>query len=148
MLGKALLEQGVTLIAGSGKFFKAIHNPIGGRSVKYGLLFGQANQWDIADWERRLGLPLARAWSHGGQIVSMSRPDPDYGDVVIHLAQRGRDPKSVGRLLPGFAGKIEDGRLWLNYFNLPDHSGEWIACPKEAEIAPDGLIYLRDVDLA
>ena len=148
MLGKALLEQGVTIIAGSGKFFKAIHNPIGGRSVKYGLLFGPANQWDIADWERRLGLPLARAWSHGGQIVSMSRPDPDYGDVVIHLAQRGRDPKSVGRLLPGFAGKIEDGRLWLNYFNLPDHSGEWIACPKEAEIAPDGLIYLRDVDLA
>lgn len=148
MLEKAVLEQGVTLIAGSGKFFKAINNPIGVRSVKYGILFGPANQWDIADWEKMLDLPLARAWSHGGQIVSMSRPDPDYGDIVIHLAQRGRDPKSVGRLLPGFAAKIEDGRLRLNFFNSPDRGGQWIAGPKGAEIAPDGLIYLRDVDLA
>jgi len=148
MLEKALLEQGVTLLTGSGTFFKSIHNSIGARSVKYGILFGPANQWDIADWEKMLDLPLARAWSHGGQIVSMSRPDPDFGDVIIHLAQRGRDPKSVGRLLPGFAAKVEDGRLWLKYYNLPDRSCEWIAGPKGAEIAPDGLIFLRDADLA
>jgi acyl-[acyl-carrier-protein]-phospholipid O-acyltransferase / long-chain-fatty-acid--[acyl-carrier-protein] ligase len=147
-LEKALLEQGVTLIAGSGKFFKAINNTVGVRSVKYGILFGPANQWDIADWEKMLDIPLARAWAFGGQIVSMSRPDPDYGDVVVHLTQRGRDPKSVGRLLPGFAAKLEDERLWLNLYNIPDRSGKWIAGPKGTEIAPDGLIFLRDVDLA
>ena len=117
---------------------------IGVRSLKYGLLFGPANQWDIEDWEATLDLPLARAWSFAGRVVTMSRPDPNVGAGARQQAQRGRDPKSVGRLLPGFAAKIEDSRLWLKF--APN--GEWIPGPTETEIADDGLISIRNADLA
>lgn len=148
MLENSIGGEDVTLLAGAGKFFEGIQHSIGGGPVKYGILFGPVTPQDLGDGEKRLGLPLARAWSHAGFIVTMSRPDPDYGDVVIHLAQRGRDPKSVGRLLPGFAAKIAEGRLWLKSPRLPDGGGDWVAGPHAAEIAPDGLLYLDGIDPA
>lgn len=148
LFDKAITEQEITLLAGSGDFFKGISDPIRVRSVKYGILFGPASESGIEEEERRLDLPLARAWSHRGEIVAMSRPDPDYGDSNTHLAQRGRESKSVGRLLPGFAAKIAEGRIWLKSHQHPDSGGEWIAGPEAAEIAPDGLIFLRGVDPA
>jgi acyl-[acyl-carrier-protein]-phospholipid O-acyltransferase / long-chain-fatty-acid--[acyl-carrier-protein] ligase len=146
-LKKAIVREGVTLIAGSGDFFKEISQPLGIRAVKYGVLFGPVNPQAIAESEKTLELPLARAWSHGGRVVSMSRPDPECPDAATRLAQKGRDPESVGRLLPGFAAKIEGGRIWLNYLTLPG-GGEWVAGPKGATIALDGLIYLPQTDPA
>lgn len=146
-LQQAILGQGVTLVAGTGKFFRTINKSLFARSLKYGILFGPATQSEMEKWEKILDLPLARAWSAQGRVVSMSRPDPNYGDAAIHLAQRGRDPKSVGRLLPGLAAKIEDSRLWLKFPSAGDAGVDWSPGPPDAAIAPDGLIYIRHKDL-
>lgn len=61
VLEQTVLEQGVTLIAGSGKFFNGISNALNVRSLKYGILFSPTNQREIEDWEKLLDLPLARA---------------------------------------------------------------------------------------
>ena len=146
-LEQAILEQGVTLIAGSGKFFNGIAGALNVRSLKYGILFGPANQWEIEDWEKILDLPLARAWSSNARVVSMSRPDLNFGDSSIHFLQKARDPKSVGRLLPGIAAKIEESRLWLKFPSGGADGGKWIPGPREAVIAPDGLIFIHNADL-
>lgn len=146
MLEQAISGQEVTLLAGSEEFFHKIGEPIQVDSVKYGILFGPVNERGIEEEENRLELPLARSWSHRGEIVAMSRPDPDYGNVLIHLAQRGRQEKSVGRLLPGFAAKIAEGRIWLKFHKIREGGGEWIAGPEALEIAPDGLIFLRETE--
>jgi hypothetical protein len=67
----------------------------------------------------------------------MSRPHPDLGDLVRHQHQRGCDPRGVGRLLPGLAGKIEGGRLRVKV--EPGDDG-WLSGPRGAAIEPDGLI--------
>ena len=144
ILERALLEQGVTLVAGSESFFKSIDGALSVRSVKHGIVFGPVNPWELHDLEDSLDLPLARAWSFAGRIVAMSRPDPNIGDAVRHQAQKGRDPKSVGRLLPGIAGKVGNDRIWLKIRPGGDAGGSWIPGPKGAEIAPDGLVFLRD----
>ena len=146
-LEQAILEQGVTLVAGPGKFFEAISGALNVRSLKYGILFGPANQWEIEDWEKNLDLPLARAWSSHARVISMSRPDVNFGDASVHFVQKGRDPKSVGRLLPGFAAKIEGSRLWLKFPPGGTDGGKWIPGPREAVIATDGLIFIHNADL-
>lgn len=145
-LEEAIAEEEATLLAGSEAFFKGIAKPVGGHSVRYGMVFGPVHPGELEEEEKRLALPLARAWSHGGGIVAMSCPDPDYGNARIHLAQRGREAGSVGRLLPGFAAKIAGGRIWLKGHRSPDPGEEWIAGPEAAEIAPDGLLFLRGID--
>lgn len=139
-LERALLEQVVTHVSGTEAFYKSLALPLSVRSLRYGFVFGPANPWSLRDLEDRLDLPLVRAWSFGGRVVAMSRPDPNIGDAVRHQSQKGHDPKSIGRLLPGYVGRIEEGGLKLKL--APD--GPWLNGPREAEIADDGLIYLRD----
>jgi acyl-[acyl-carrier-protein]-phospholipid O-acyltransferase/long-chain-fatty-acid--[acyl-carrier-protein] ligase len=147
-LESALLEQGVTLLSGSGSFYKSIQNALAVRSVKFGILFGPANQWEIEDREQALDLPLARAWSFQGRVIALSRPDTATGNPILHQPQKGRDPKAVGRFLPGIAGKIVDGRLYVKFAKSESGGGEWISGPREAEINEDGFVFIRDIDLA
>lgn len=144
----ALLEQGVSILSGSGAFYKAIPSALGVRSVKFGILFGPANQWEIEDWEKVIDLPLARGWTFQGRIISLSRPDPEIEDLLLHQLQNGRDPKAVGRFLPGIAGKIVDGRLHVKFSKVESGGGEWIPGPREAEINEDGFVVIREIDLA
>ena len=139
-LERALLEQVVTHVSGTESFYQSLALPLAVRSLRYGFVFGPANPWSLRDLEDRLDLPLVRAWSFGGRVVAMSRPDPNIGDAVRHQSQKGHDPKSIGRLLPGYVGRIEEGGLKLKL--APD--GPWLNGPREAEIADDGLVYLRD----
>lgn len=139
-LERALLEQVVTHISGTEAFYKSLTLPFAVRSLRYGFVFGPVTSWSLRDLEEQLDLPLVRGWSFGGRIATLSRPDPNIGDAVRHQSQRGHDPKSIGRLLPGYAGRIEDGTLKLKL--SPD--GPWLTGPREAEIADDGLVFLRD----
>jgi hypothetical protein len=139
-LERALLEQVVTHASGTEAFYKSLTLPFAVRSLRYGFVFGPVTSWSLRDLEEQLDLPLVRAWSFGGRIATLSRPDPNIGDAVRHQSQRGQDPKSIGRLLPGYAARIEDGTLKLKL--SPD--GPWLTGPSEAEIAGDGLVFLLD----
>lgn len=134
----ALLGEEANLVAGSFDFFSALPAPPPTPSLKWGIVFDPPGAAELCALEERLGLPLAPAWSFEGRVLAMSRTHPHIGDSVHHQGQRGRDPDSVGRLLPGLVGKVEEGRLWLRL--EPD--GEWRAGPRGAEIASDGLLYL------
>ena len=148
-LENAILDQGVTIVVGDGEFYGSLERALSIRSLKYGIIFGPANKWELEDWEELLDLPLARAWSHSGRVVTMSRTDPPTGNASLHNKQIGRNPKSVGRLLPGIAAKVEEGRLWLKFASYEDDGGEreWIQGPDDAEIDADGFVYIRNVDL-
>ena len=139
-LERALLEQAVTHVSGTEAFYQSLTPPLAVRSLRYGFVFGPVTSQSLRDLEEPLDLPLVRSWSFGGRIVTMSRPDPNVGDAVRHQAQKGHDSRAVGRLLPGYAARIEDGRLKLKL----DPAGPWLAGPGEAEIAADGLVFLRE----
>lgn len=145
-LEHAMLEQGVTVITGQSSFFKNIAEPLSIQSIQYGIVFGPATHWEIEDWEESLGIPLARGWCSHGRVVSLSRTDPNDEKLPGHAAQRGRDPRSVGRLLPGISGKIEEGQLKLRFD--PSPGGDWVEGPHEADIDAVGFITIRDKDIA
>lgn len=145
VLQSALLEQSATLVSGDAAFYGGIAEPLDLASVRYGLLFGPVLPTELRAREETLGLPLCRAWSFAGRILAMSRPDPFVQDAVRHQPQRGRDPQSVGRLLPGLAGKVEHDRLHLKI--RPEGAGAaWIEGPRGATIDPDGLVFFDRVD--
>ena len=139
-LERALLEQSVSHLSGRPDFYRAVAMPLAVRSTKYGFLFGPIDPAELRDLEERLGIPLVRAWSGHGRILAMSRPHPDLGDLVRHQHQRGCDPGSVGRLLPGLAGKVEGGRLLVK---VDPGDDRWFSGPRGAAIQPDGLIMVK-----
>lgn len=139
-LERALLEQSVSHLSGRREFYQSVTMPLAVRSVRFGFVFGPVDPWELRELEERLDLPLARAWSGSGRVLAMSRPDPDLGDLVRHQHQRGRDPKAVGRLLPGLAGRIEGGGLQVK---ADPGEGGWISAARHASIEPDGLVVLE-----
>ena len=141
-LERAILEQEVTIIAGQTTFFEKIDQPLSIRSLQYGIVFGPASHWEIEDWEEALDIPLGRAWASYGRVVTMSRTDPSDNKLPGHGAQSGRDPKSVGRPLPGIGAKVEDGQLFLKFDSNP--RDEWLEGPREAEIDVSGFLFIHD----
>jgi len=139
-LKRAILEQSVTHVSGTAAFYQSLDHAFEASSTKYGFVYGTVTPSALHDLEERVGLPLVRGWSFEGRLVSMSRTDPNIGDVIHHQSQRGHDPGSIGRLLPGYAGRIDDGILKLKL----SPAGPWLVGPREAKIAEDGLVYLRD----
>jgi 1-acyl-sn-glycerol-3-phosphate acyltransferase len=140
LLGRTLLDQSVSHLAGSLDFYRAVAMTGAMRSVGYGFIFGRIDPPELRELEEQLGIPLVRAWSGHGRILAMSRPHPDLGDLVRHQYQRGFDPGAVGHLLPGLAGKIEGG--WLQ-IKLDPGEGGWISAARHASIEPDGLVILE-----
>jgi hypothetical protein len=149
---RAILDQGATIVVGTARFFSSIDKPLSINSLRYGIIFGRANQWNLEDWEETLDIPLARAWDLDGRVVSMSRTDPNIEERPRHAVQIGRLPKSVGRLLPGIAAKLEDGQMFLRFEPVgdptrgPESSKVWVEGPREAEIDAEGFLILRNAD--
>lgn len=140
-LKRAISEQAVTHVSGTEAFYQSLDQAFAAASPRYGFVFGPVTTSTLQDLEERVGLPLVRGWSFKGRVVSMSRTDPNIGDVVHHQSQRGHDPRSIGRLLPGYAGRIDDDTLMLKL----SPGGPWLVGAREAEIADDGLVYLSDL---
>ncbi|MDF1851697.1 MAG: 1-acyl-sn-glycerol-3-phosphate acyltransferase [Verrucomicrobiales bacterium] len=147
-LEHSILSEEVTLVAGRGSWYEQIKEPLSIRSLRYGIVYGAVNHWQVKDWEETLDLPLARAWSWKGRIVTMSRPDPDNPDKPHHAYQRGRDPMSIGRILPGIAMKREGEQVFFRFAPIGEQEmdGKWVEGPFEVSEDPDGLLFLRDVD--
>jgi hypothetical protein len=74
----------------------------------------------------------------------MSRTDPSDEKLPGHAAQKGRDPGSVGRPLPGIGVKVEDGQLFLKFDSEP--RDEWIEGPRDVEIDEAGFLFIHDAD--
>jgi len=139
-----LVEEGVAIVAGRAAFFRSLDVPLAVRSLKYGLVFGETDPGELAECEERLELPLARGWEFAGRVVALSRTAPVSPEMPHHSAQRGRDPASVGRPLPGFAVQLApDGRLSLRDRPVGESNdeGEWIEAPGRARIDADGFVY-------
>ncbi|MEM6279758.1 MAG: 1-acyl-sn-glycerol-3-phosphate acyltransferase [Verrucomicrobiota bacterium] len=149
-LERSVLEQGVGVILGSRSFYEQVRQPLSIQSLKYGLLTGRANQWEIEDWEEVIDLPLARAWEFHGRVVTMSRTDPDEANVAHHSHQQGRHPKSVGLFLPGIAARVEDGQLWIRFEPVGEESTKdlWLEGPREAEIDENGFLFFQGRDFS
>ncbi len=145
-LEQALLEKGVTVITGQSSFFKKIAGPLSIPSIQYGIVFGPVTHRELEDCEKSLGIPLARGWDSHGRVITLSRTDPNDEKLPGHAAQRGRDPGSVGRPLPGIAAKIEEGQLKLRFDPFPE--GDWVNGPFGADIDVLGFVTLRDEDIA
>lgn len=143
MLEQAILGQCATILAGSNDFYRSIDQPIDIQSIKYGLVFGSASEQDLMDWEERLQIPIARGWSFHGRVVTLSRTDPNTDTAATHQEQKGRDPKSVGRPLPGLALKVENGKVGV-LFSPVTIPYQWVTGPGEAEIDEEGFLYFQD----
>jgi hypothetical protein len=147
-LENVILAEEATVVAGRGAWYQSLSEPLSIRSLRYGIVFGAINHWKVKDWEEILDLPLARAWSWHGRVVTMSRPDPHHPTRPHHAHQRGREPKSIGRLLPGIALKKEGDQAFFRFTPIGEQEmdGNWVEGPFEMSQDPDGLLYLRDVD--
>ncbi len=146
---KAILEQEATLMVGDRAFFAGIGQSLSIPSLKYGILFGETNQQEIEDWEDTLDLPLARAWSSHGRVVTMSRADTIDPKLAPNQVQRGRLAKSVGRVLPGIAAHVGKSRLHLRFEPIGEEnsSGEWLEGPLDPEVELDGFLLFPGADL-
>lgn len=147
-LEQSILNEEVTLIAGRESWYQQISEPLSIRSLSYGLVFGAVNHRKVKRLEETLELPLARSWSWKGRIVTMSRPDPNNPDKPHHAFQRGGDPKSVGRILPGIAMKREGEQVFFRFVPIGEQEtdGKWVEGPFEVSEDPDGLLFLRGID--
>lgn len=147
-LERAILEQNVAVIVGSREFYEQLRQPLSIRSLKYGILIGRANHWEIEGWEEAIEVPLARAWEAHGRVVTMSRTDPDDANLAHHSHQRGRHAKSVGLFLPGVAPRVRDGQLWVRFEPVGEEmsDGSWLPGPREAGIDESGFLFFRGRD--
>jgi len=145
LLAEALREQEATVAVGSAAWYQSIGAPPEALTLRYGLVFGEVDAAELREIERRLALPLARAWAYAGRVVGMSRPDPVIEDLERHLVQKGRDAESVGRFLPGIVAKTEGPRLLLR-FRPWQHGEGWTAGPSGARIDAEGFLHLAGKD--
>lgn len=150
VLERGILDHSVGVIVGSREFYEQIRQPLSIRALKYGILIGRANHWEIEDWEETIEVPLARAWEAHGRIVTMSRTDPNEANLAHHAHQHGRHAKSVGLFLPGIAPRIRDGQLWLRFDPVGEEmsDGNWLEGPREAEIDENGFLFFRGRDFS
>lgn len=142
LLEKAVREQEVTLLVGPREFYGKLGNSLGGGSLRYGLLFGPVLQKEIKEWEKKFEIPLCRAWSCVGRVVTMSRPDPDDPSIAHHQAQVGRLPSSVGKFLPGIAVRFDESGLQMRFESLKGEEikGIWLDGPERAELDKLGFL--------
>jgi len=148
LLANMIPQYGVSLISGTPDFFKKIKTSLSIAPLSHAVVFGRIQSNEINDWEAVLQMPLCRGWECRGRVTTMSRPDPNEGITTTARFQIGRNPRSVGRFLPGIAGKIESGALWIR-FGAPENGGKdssWIAAWPHAEIDEQGFVYLSDLD--
>jgi len=142
LIKDTVLEQEVTLLSGPRTFYSRLGNSLSGMSLKYAILFGPVLQKEIKDWEKELEIPICRAWSSQGRVITMSRPDPNDPSVAHHQAQIGRLPSSVGRFLPGIAVRFEESELELRFEGVSgeETQGLWVGGPERAELDKPGFL--------
>ncbi|MBP82880.1 MAG: hypothetical protein CMO61_03430 [Verrucomicrobiales bacterium] len=142
LLKEALNEQEVTLLSGSRNFYAGLGESVGGRMLKYALLFGPVLQKEIKQWEAKLGIPLCRAWSSHGRVATMSRPDPNDPSTSHHQIQIGRLPGAVGRFLPGIAVRVKGTGIQMRFDPVSDDEiqGLWLDGPDQAELDKQGFL--------
>ncbi len=147
-LENVILSEEATVVLGRGSWYQSLSAPLRIGSLRYGIAFGSINHRKVKGWEEVLDLPLARAWSWNGRVVSMSRPDPNHPEKPHHAYQRGRDSKSIGRLLPGIAMKMDGDQVFFRFTPVGEQEADvnWVEGPFEMSQDPDGLLYLREVD--
>ncbi len=151
LLSELILHQGVTMLSGTQDFYRTINESLSIKSLKFGLVFGEIEPFEIEDYEEKLDIPLGRCWDFKGRIVTMSCLDQGQELSASHKFQRGRVAKARGRLLPGIAAKIENGVLFLRF--RPDgeknpDATQWIEAAYAAEFDEDSFLYFKETALS
>lgn len=146
LLIEALRAEGVTLLAGTCAFYQSITETLPKDSLRHGIVFGEVTSEVLADREQTLGIALARGGSFGARIVTLSRTDAASPAGRVHQPQRGRDPKSIGRPLPGIAIWLEKGMLqWglgPNTDPTSPSSVNWFPTALQATLSPEGFVLI------
>jgi len=151
LLADLVLRYGVTLLSGTPEFFKKIKLPLSIESLSHGVVFDEINAFELEDCEKIAQVPLCRAWESHGRVVTMSCPDPNDDKTPPDKLQIGGKPQSVGRFLPGIAGKIVEGTLFIRFAsgrsgNNGEKGGLWIDAGDEAKIDNNNFVYLVDLE--
>lgn len=147
LLEELILHQGVTMLSGTQEFYRSIKEPLGIKSLKFGLVFGEIDPFELEDYEEKLDLRLGRCWDFGGRIVTMSCLDPEGVLSNRHRRQKGRMAKARGRLLPGIGAKIENGVLFLQFQkngNEDKTTPVWTEAAYAAEFDEESFLYFQE----
>lgn len=146
LLVEALQAEQVTLLVGSWTFYQSIKGPLPQDSLRHGIVFGEVTSEALAAREQTLGIALARGGSFGPRIVTLSRTDAASPADRAHQYQRGRDPESIGRPLPGIAIRLDQGMLeWGLSPNMDPRSPSsvnWFPAALEATLSPEGFVLV------
>lgn len=146
LLIEAIREEQVTLLAGTGDFYQKITKTLPQDNLRYGIIFGELTNEILSDREQTLGIPLARGGNFRARIVTLSRTDAASPADRVHQPQRGRDPESIGRPLPGIAIRLDQGMLQWGLGPNRDHTStssvRWFPTELEATLSPDGFVLL------
>lgn len=146
LLVEAIRAEKVTLLAGSCAFYQTITKRLPMGSLRHGIVFGEPTSEALADREQTLGIPLARGGSFGARIVTLSRTDAASPTDRVHQPQRGRDPESIGRPLPGIAIRLDKGMLQWGFAPNTDSTSPssicWFPTEREATLSPKGFVLL------
>lgn len=142
VLREALNEQEVTLLSGSSCFYGGLGESVGGKKLEHAMLFGPVLQKEIKQWEIELGVPMCRAWSSHGRVVTMSCPDPNGPSTSHHQIQIGRLLDSVGRFLPGIAVRVKRSGIQMRFdpVSADEIQELWLDGPDQAELDRQGFL--------
>lgn len=149
--------QKADLMVGDFRFYRDIDRPVDLPRIRYGMVFDDHADTDSMEMvEREIKLPLARAWSYAGRILAMSLP-PEKNQPPKTIDLMSRKPGSVGRFLPGVAGRVRDGAFSVRFRSAvvsrsrasrnapePPPEEDWIEVKGGGRIDSEGFIFLGD----
>lgn len=151
MLADLILHYDVSLISGTADFYKKITAPLNIDSLSHGVVFDSIHPVELEGYEETVQIQLCQAWESMGRVISMSCPDPNDDLTEIEKLQIGRKPRSVGRFLPGIAGKVVDGTLFIRFTPQKseieeDENDFWFEAGDDANIDEQSLVYRTDLN--
>ncbi len=158
-------EQKVNLTAGNLGLYDHLESLADLPDLRQIMVFdSEADAETLEELENRIGKPITPCWDFHGRIATMSLP-PEVNQPEGTLKRMNRKLGSVGRFLPGVAGKQIDGHFHVRFDstlvkNTSDLEEEdnnkgkkkekqplqiesWLPVSDEAYIDAEGFLFLK-----
>lgn len=115
---KAIVEgQQANVIVGDQDFYQSIDEDqnLNLPHLRFAMVFDKELDWNLlGELEKSLELDFAPGWCFAGRIVTLSlnsEVEPPEGSIELMDRKSG----SVGRFLPGIAGRRKDDRFYIRF---------------------------------